>query len=156
MLRAAYKTGYGALLGLLDSDKWTALKKLQPKRHPVHAAFQGHILWLNYYEEKQMLQACTLLKDLKDTSRLAQALAKLGIEARICTQKTGYRFVKLNGRNILKLAERCQESRREVKELAHKQNLQPREPVTRGLLELAENPPNPKLKARKRCALEAA
>ena len=134
MLRAAYKTGYGALLDLLDSDKWTALKKLQPKRRPVHAAFQGYILWLNYYEEKQMLQACTLLKDLKDTSRLAQALAKLGIEARICTQKTGYRFVKLNGRNILKLAERCQESMREVKELAQKQNLQPREPVTRRLL----------------------
>ena len=47
----------------------------------------------------------------------------------------------LNGHNILKLAEQHPEWRKAVKELAQKRNMQPRGPITRRLLELAENPP---------------
>ena len=46
MLEAAYQVGYGKLLDLLQSEKWLALKKLQPKRHPVRAILQGYTFWL--------------------------------------------------------------------------------------------------------------
>jgi|GEM_PF-3565585 hypothetical protein len=75
-----------------------------------------------------------------------------GVKASPCTRYAGHRFtaihtarryhiLQLSGRNILKLAERCPEWRRAVKELAQKQNLQPKTPMLRRLLELAENPP---------------
>jgi hypothetical protein len=147
MLRAAYKTGYGKLLDVLQSEKWLALKKLQPKQDPVHATFQGYTFWLSYYEEEQNLQARALLKDLEGASRLAQALASLGIEARIYTWQGRYYVLHLSRRNILKLAERYPEWRRAVKELAQKKNLKPKTSTLKRLLELAENPPQPQNKS---------
>jgi hypothetical protein len=148
ILEAAYRTGYGTLLDLLQSEKWLTLKKLQPKQHPVRATLQGYTFWLYCYEDKRVLQARAQLKDLEDASRLAQALAKLGVEARIRAWRR-YHILQLSGRNILRLAEHCPEWRRALKQLAQKQNLKPREPMLRRLLELAENPTP--LKARKGC-----
>jgi hypothetical protein len=141
ILQAAYQTGYGKLLDLLDSEKWAAVKRLQPKQHPVYATFQGHIFWLNYHEDKQALQARALFKDPAEAHKLAKALADIGIGARINTWKTGYHILQITGQNILKLAENSPEWRRALKQLAEKQNLQPKTPMLRRLLELAENPP---------------
>jgi len=139
ILQAAYQTGYGKLLDLVDSEKWAAVKRLQPKQHPVYATFQGHAFWLYCHKEKQVLYAQALLKNLEEASRLARALAMLGIEARIHAWHR-YHIVQLNGQNILKLAERYQEWRRALKQLTEKHKLQPKTPMLRRLLELAENP----------------
>jgi hypothetical protein len=141
ILQAAYQTGYGKLLDLLESEKWTAIKRLQPKQQPVYATLQGHIFWLNYYDNKQVLQARALFKDPAQAHRLAKALADNGIQARINTWKTGYHILQITGQNILKLAENSPEWRRALKHLAEKHSLQPKTPMLRRLLELAENPP---------------
>ncbi|MEM0234957.1 hypothetical protein [Thermofilum sp.] len=143
ILQAAYQTGYGKLLDLLESEKWTAIKRLQPKQHPVYATLQGHIFWLNYYDDKQVLQARALFKDPAQAHRLAKALAENGIQARINTWKTGYHILQITGQNILKLAENSPEWRMALKQLAEKHGLQPKTPMLRRLLELAENPPQP-------------
>jgi hypothetical protein len=143
MLQAAYHTGYGKLLDLLDSEKWIALKNLEPKRKPVHATFQGYTFWLKHREGK--LEAQVLLKDSEEATRLADALRALGIEARhtlhVCAPYK-YHLLRLNGHSIVNLAERYPEWRRALKQLAQKYNIQPKGPVTRRLLELAENQPN--------------
>jgi len=141
ILQAAYQTGYGKLLDLLESEKWTAIKRLQPKQQPVYATLQGHIFWLNYYDNKQILQARALFKDPAQAHTLAKALADNGIQARINTWKTGYHILQITGQNILKLAENSPEWRRALKQLAEKHGLQPKTPMLRRLLELAENPP---------------
>jgi hypothetical protein len=141
ILQAAYYTGYGKLLDLLESEKWTAIKRLQPKQQPVYATLQGHIFWLNYYDNKQVLQARALFKDPAQAHRLAKALAENGIQARINTWKTGYHILQITGQNILKLAENSPEWCMALKQLAEKQGLQPKTPMLRRLLELAENPP---------------
>jgi PHD/YefM family antitoxin component YafN of YafNO toxin-antitoxin module len=146
ILEAAYKAGYEKLLELLDSAKWLALKNFKPKQDPIHAAFQGYTFWLYYHKEKQMLQACTLFKDPREASRLAEALAKLGVQARINTRKNRYHILQLNAHEILKLAENSQEWRKALKQLAQKRGIQPKGPVTRRLLELAENPPQARYK----------
>ncbi|MCC6003045.1 MAG: hypothetical protein LM590_01740 [Thermofilum sp.] len=141
MLRAAYDVGYGVLLDPLDSDRWLTLENLQPKRDPVHATFQGCAFWINYYKGNRTLQACALFKDPEEASRIARALAKLGVEARMHPWKTGYYALELSGRYVLKMAELCPEWRRALGELAQKRNMQPKTPMLRRLLELAENPP---------------
>ena len=100
-----------------------------------------HTRALSCCEGKRVLQAQTLFKSLDDASRLAKALANMGIKARIHTRKTGYYALELSGRSVLKLAELCPEWRRALGELAQKRNMQPKTPMLRRLLELAENPP---------------
>ena len=141
MLRAAYDAGHGVLLDLLDSDRWHTLENLQPKRDPVHATFRGCAFWINYYKGNRTLQACALFKDPEEASRIARALAKLGVEARMRPCKTGYYTLELSGRSVPKMAERYQEWRRALGELAQKRNMHPKTPMLRRLLELAENPP---------------
>jgi hypothetical protein len=141
ILQAAYRTGYGKLLDSLGSEKWAAVKRLQPKQHPVYATLQDHIFWLNYHEGKQALQARALFKDPVEAYNLAKALADIGIQARINTWKTGYHILQITGQNILKLAENSPEWRKALKQLAEKHGLQPKTPMLRRLLELAEKPP---------------
>jgi hypothetical protein len=74
ILQAAYQTGYGKLLDLLDSEKWQALKRLQPKRDPVYAVLLGHVFWLSYSVRAQQLLACTAVKSLEEAQRLVHAL----------------------------------------------------------------------------------
>jgi hypothetical protein len=118
MLRAAYDVGYGVFLDLLDSDRWLTLENLQPKRDPVHATFRGCAFWINYYKGNRTLQACALFKDPEKATRIARALAKLGVEARMRPWKTGYYTLELSGRSVLKLAELCPEWRRALGGLA--------------------------------------
>ena len=139
ILRAAYQTGYGKLLDLLDSEKWTAIKRLQPKQHPVYATLQGHTFWLNYCEGEQLLQGRALFKDLEDALKLAKALADMGIRARVHIHRTYY-VLFLSGKKIVKLAENSLEWRRALRQLAQKYNLRPKTQLLRRLLELAENP----------------
>jgi len=141
MLKAAYQTGYGRLLDLLGIEKWQALKKLQPKKHPVYAIFQGYTFWLDYWEGKRALRARALFKNPSEAEKLAKALADMGIQARINTWKTGYHVLQITGHNMLKLAEKSPEWRNALKQLAQKKNIQPKTPTLRRLLELAENPP---------------
>jgi len=151
MIQITYKTRYGILLDLLESDKWIALKNLKPKRKPIRATFQDHVFWLDYYNKKRMLQACTLLKDLGEALKLEESLENMGLHARIYTRRTGLHMIKLSGNSVLKLAENSPEWRMALKQLAEKHNLQPKTPMLRRLLELAENPP-PAKKPRKKAS----
>jgi len=138
---------YGSLLDLLQSDKWLTLKKLsnlQQVRNPIYATFQGHSFWLYLNEDDHILQARTLFKDPSEAEKLAKALADIGIQARIYTwRKYGYHILQITGQNILKLAENSPEWRKALRQLAQKRDLQPKTPMLRRLLELAENPPLP-------------
>ncbi|MCC5998862.1 MAG: hypothetical protein LM573_07270, partial [Thermofilum sp.] len=49
--------------------------------------------------------------------------------------------MQITGQNILKLAENSPEWRKALRQLAQKRDLQPKTPMLRRLLELAENPP---------------
>ncbi|MCC6005647.1 MAG: hypothetical protein LM590_15015 [Thermofilum sp.] len=158
IVQAAYQTSYGKLLDLLGSEKWEALKQLLPKQHPVYAAFQGYTFWLTYHayhEGRRILQAFSLFKDPSEAEKLAKALADIGIEARISTHKNRYRRLRLSGHGILRLAENSPEWRSALKRLAQRHNLQPKTPMLRRLLELAENPPQPETKFSARCELHA-
>jgi len=148
ILQAAYQTGYGKLLDLLNSEKWQMLKKLQPTRDPVYATLLGHTFWLSYSERAQQLLARTVLKSLEEAQRLEHALQQQGIKAKIYTwydPKTGknYYVVQLNGTNIARAAQLYPELRLALKELIQKHGISPRGPVTRRLIELADNPPLP-------------
>ena len=72
--------------------------------------------------------------------RAVKALATAGVKARISTDERYY-FLRLSGRYVLKMAELCPEWRRALGGLAQKRNMQPKTPMLRRLLELAENPP---------------
>jgi hypothetical protein len=146
ILQAAYQAGYGKLLDLLDSKKWQALKRLRPRRNPVYATLLGHTFWLSYSEKAEQVQARTVPKTLEEAQRLVQALLQQGIQAKTYTwydPKTGkhYYVVQLNGTSIAKAAKLYPELRPAIKELAQKHGIQPKGPVTRVLLEPAENPP---------------
>ncbi|AJB41108.1 hypothetical protein TCARB_0030 [Thermofilum adornatum 1505] len=148
ILQVAYQTNYGILLDLLDSEKWQILKKLQPTRDPVYATLLGHTFWLSYSARAQQLLARTVLKSLEEAQRLIQALLQQGVQAKTYTwydPKTGknYYVVQLNGTNIARAAQLYPELRPALKELAQKHNIQPKTPLLRRLLELAENPPLP-------------
>ena len=85
-------------------------------------------------------------KTLEEAQRLVQALLQQGIQAKTYTwydPKTGkhYYVVQLNGTNIAKAAKLYPKLRPALKELAQKHGIQPKGPVTRVLLEPAENPP---------------
>jgi recombinational DNA repair protein RecR len=97
MLEAAYKAGYGKLLDLLQSEKWFALMKLQPKVDPVHAALQGCTFLFNYCKKKTSTTGTSQFKNPDDASILAQALANLGIQARIHAWQGRYYVLKLTG-----------------------------------------------------------
>jgi hypothetical protein len=143
MLEFAYKTGIGKLMDVLECDKWKLLKSFvnQKQQFPIHATFNGYTFWLNYNNSRQNLQARTQLKDPSEAEKLLGLLGEMGIQGRIYTVKTRYYIVEITGQNLLKLAENYKEWRRAIKQLAEKYKLQPRGPVTRRLLELAENPP---------------
>jgi hypothetical protein len=146
MLEFAYKTGIGKLMDILECDKWKLLKSFSTQRmkRSVHAKLYGYTFWLNYYNNKQVLEARALFKDSVEARTLAKALADNGIHARIYTWKTGYHILEITGQNILKLAENSPEWRRALKELAQTRALQLKTPsarVLKRLLELAENPP---------------
>jgi hypothetical protein len=145
ILQAAYQTNYGILLDLLDSEKWQMLKRLQPARDPVYATLLGHTFWLSYSARAQQLLARTVLKSLEEAQRLIQALLQQGVQAKTYTwydPKTGknYYVVQLNGTNIARAAQLYPELRPALKELIQKHGISPRGPVTRRLLELADNP----------------
>jgi hypothetical protein len=98
IVRRAYKTGYGKLLDAIKCDKWLALKNLPPKQNPVHVRFNGHIFCLKGI-------ACTVTKSEEEARRCAQALAALGVQAKVYKRLKRYWIVQLNSREVLKLAE---------------------------------------------------
>jgi hypothetical protein len=145
IIQATYLTcaRYGKLLDLLAIKKWELLKSFinQKPKNPIHVVFKGYKFCLNYYDDQINLNARALFKDPAEAHKLAKALAEIGIESKIYTLKTGYHILSVQGRNVLKLAEGSSEWRKALKKLAEKHKLRPRGPVTRRLLELAENPP---------------
>jgi hypothetical protein len=143
IVRKAYETAYGKLLDIIRCDKWLALKNLTPKRDPVHAAFNGHIFWLCYSHSAALLNARTVTKSEKEARECAQLLAALGVQANVYKWLNRYWVIHLKGREVLKLAERFPEWRNALRELAEKKKIEPRGPVARKLLELAESPPLP-------------
>jgi hypothetical protein len=143
IVRKAYETAYGKLLDIIRCDKWLALKNLTPKRDPVHAAFNGHIFWLCYSHSAALLNARTVTKSEKEARECAQLLAALGVQANVYKRLNKYWVIHLKGREVLKLAERFPEWRNALRELAEKKKIEPRGPVARKLLELAESPPLP-------------
>ena len=143
IVRKAYETGYGKLLDVVKCDKWLALKKLKPKRDPVYASLNGHIFWLCYYHRASQLFARTVVASEEEARELVQTLSLLGVQARIHKWLKKYWVVHLKGSEVLKLADLFLEWRRALRELAEKRKIEPRGPVTRRLLELAESPPLP-------------
>ena len=143
IVRKAYEAGYGKLLDVVKCDKWLALKKLKPKRDPVYAPLNGHIFWLCYYHRASQLFARTVVASEEEARELVQTLSLLGVQARIHKWLKKYWVVHLKGSEVLKLAERLPEWRSALRELAEKRKIEPRGPVTRRLLELAESPPLP-------------
>jgi hypothetical protein len=126
IVKKSYEAGYGKLFDVIGCDKRLALKNLTPKRDPVHAAFNGHIFWLCYSHSAALLNARTVTKSEKEARECAQLLAALGVQANVYKRLNKYWVIHLKGREVLKLAE--------------KRKIEPRGPVTRKLLELAESP----------------
>jgi two-component SAPR family response regulator len=124
------------------------LKNLKPMQNPTYAVLMGHTFWLIYSEKAEQIQARTLVKTIEEAQKLVERLQQQGIQAKIYTwydPKTGknYYVVQLNGTNIARAAQLYPELRPALKELIQKHNIQPKTPLLRRLLELAENPPLP-------------
>jgi hypothetical protein len=143
IIEKAYETGYGKLLDVIRCDKWLALKNLTPKRDPVYAPLNGHVFWLCYYHPKDILFARTVAESGEEAREYVQLLAALGAQANVYKWQGSYWAIHLKGRDVLRLAELSPEWRRALRELAEKRKIEPRGPVTRKLLELAESPPLP-------------
>jgi hypothetical protein len=143
IVRKAYETAYGKLLDIIRCDKWLALKNLTPKRDPVYAPLNGHIFWLCYSHSACELFARTVAKSEEEARECAQALAALGVQAKVYKWLKKYWVVHLKGSEVLKLAELLPEWRNAMRELVKKKRIEPKGPVTRKLLELAESPPLP-------------
>ncbi len=146
ILKAAYRIGYGQYLDILDFRKWKVFKQLAViEQHPVRAELKGYTFWLTFSRTQYSykIHARTALKDPAEAERLAKSIAEIGIHTIIYTWKDYY-ILQINTREILKLVERYKEWRKAIKALARKQNLKPKTPTLRRLLELAENPPQPK------------
>jgi hypothetical protein len=127
----AYEITYGHLLDIIESDKWQTLKKLKelPQlRNPIYVTFQGRTFWLNYYKDKQILQARTLFKDLSEALTFTKTLAEMGFQAKVrqwqYQERGPYYFVELNRATILKLAEKSPEWRRALEQATQKRNKQ--------------------------------
>jgi hypothetical protein len=103
IVRRAYETGYGKLLDAVKCDKWLVPKNLPPKQNPVHVRFNGHIFCLNSFHSKGI--ARTVTKSEGEARRCAQALAALGVQAKVYKRLKRYWIVQLNSREVLKLAE---------------------------------------------------
>jgi hypothetical protein len=154
MIQAAYQTGYGKLLDLLDSEKWQALKRLQLKQHPVYATCQGYTFWLNYHQKEDVIRARTIAYTFEDAEAISQSLRRLGLQRiSISTVKNKwktYYYVGFHTTEVVKLAEKYTQWREAIKKLVAMHDIKPRGPVTHRLLELAENrPPHKKYKLRK-------
>ena len=150
IVRRAYETGYGKLLDAVKCDKWLALKNLMPKRDPVYAPLNGHAFCLSCFQSKgirTVLFAYTVTKSEEEARRLVQLLSALGVQAKVYKRLNRYRFVQLNGREVLKLAELSPEWRRALGGLVKKKRIEPEGPLARRLLELAGSPPLPLNKA---------
>jgi len=107
----------------------------------VHVRSNGHIFCLNSFHSKGI--ACTVTKSEEEAKRCAQALAALGVQAKVYERLKRYWIVQLNSREVLKLTERLPEWRSALRELAEKRRIEPKGPVARRLLELAGSPPLP-------------
>jgi len=122
ILQAAYYTGYGKLLDLLESEKWITLKKIKPRKQPIYATLLGHTFWLVYFYKE--LSARTLFKDLGEAEKLTKNLADIGLQAKVRTwqyQGRGpYYFVELDQTSVLRLAENNQEWRYALNQIAQK------------------------------------
>jgi two-component SAPR family response regulator len=104
----------------------------------------GHTFWLIYSEKAEQIQARTLVKTIEEAQKLVERLQQQGIKAKIYTWLDSgnyYYVVQLNGTNIARAAQLYPELRPALKELIQKHGISPRGPVTRRLLELADNPP---------------
>jgi hypothetical protein len=149
LVKEAYECRYGKLLDVLKCKKWENLKKLLPKEDPVYVELAGYRFWLILEPVYAVFFARTLLKSEEEALRCAQELAKLNVNVKISTytwRRGGawkYWLVYLSGREVLKLAERDERWREALKRLTEKKTVQPKGPVTRKLLELAESPPLP-------------
>jgi len=141
ILQAAYQTGYGRLLDLLNSEKWQALKRLQPKQDPVYAELKDHVFWLVYKERRNRFVAQTYFKNIELARTYLNNIKNI-VNGYLYKTKDGY-AVEFSMSAVLKLAEQYQEWRKALKELAQKYNIQPETPSLRRLLELAENPAPP-------------
>jgi len=126
-----------------------ALKRLSnlpphKKWNPIHAEIRNYKFRLNYNQE---LYAVAMPQSWEEVKRCVEELERMGVRARINKWRCrhwNYWRVKLRGHEVLKLAERDEEWRAALKKLAEKKNIQPKGPVTRKLLELAESPPPPR------------
>jgi hypothetical protein len=141
ILKEAYRTRYGVFLDLIESDKWAALKNLIPRQRPIHVEFVGYTFLLSY---NGSAQASIDFKEQQDAQRCMEFLAQHGVtQVKTTISHKKYFRVYVTTKEILKLAENYQEWRRALKQLAEKHGLQPKTPMLRRLLELAENPPLP-------------
>ena len=141
ILKEAYRTRYGVFLDLIESDKWAALKNLIPRQRPIHVEFVGYTFLLSY---NGSAQASIDFKEQQDAQRCIEFLAQHGVtQVKTTISHKKYFRVYVTTKEILKLAENYQEWRRALKQLAEKHGLQPKTPMLRRLLELAENPPLP-------------
>ncbi|MCC6040107.1 MAG: hypothetical protein LM565_04745, partial [Thermofilum sp.] len=145
MIQVAYQTGYGKLLDLLTCDKWKALKRLQLKQHPVYATYQGYTFWLNYHEKEDVVRARTIAYTFEEAEAISQSLRRLGIQhisiSIVKNKWKRYYYVGFHTSEVVKLAEKYSQWREAIKKLVAMHDIKPRGPITRRLLELAENPP---------------
>jgi hypothetical protein len=145
MVQVAYQTSYGQLLDLLDCEKWTLLKQLEPIQRPVYATLLGRVFWITYKERRKRFLARTLFK-LEE-----EELARNFVDKIRKHYNYGYMYkspsdgiaVELPMKVILFLAEQYPEWRRALQELVQKYSIQRETPSLRRLLELAENPTPP-------------
>jgi len=139
ILKEAYRTRYGVFLDLLESEKWAAFKNLYPKHNPVHAELAGYTLILTY---NGSIQASIDFETQQEAQKCIEALREHGItQIRTTLSHKKYIRVYFTTSEVIRLAEKYQEWRKALKQLAKKHDLQPRGPIKRRLLELAENPP---------------
>jgi hypothetical protein len=139
IVKDAYRTRYGTLLDLLESDKWATLKNLYPKQNPVHAELAGYTFLLSWFGK---VRVSIEFKNEREARECVEILRQHGItQIRTTLSHKKYVRVYFTTHEVLKLAEKYPQWRRALKELAQKYNVQPRGPLMRRLLELAENPP---------------
>uniref|UniRef100_A0A7C1CEU0 Uncharacterized protein n=1 Tax=Thermofilum adornatum TaxID=1365176 RepID=A0A7C1CEU0_9CREN len=139
IVKEAYRTRYGTLLDIIESDKWATLKSLQSRWNPVHAELAGYTFLLSWTGKPQ---ASIQFKTQQEAQKCIETLREHGItQIRTTLNKKKYIRVYFTTHEVLKLAENYQEWRKALKQLAEKHGLQPKTPMLRRLLELAENPP---------------
>jgi hypothetical protein len=76
IVKEAYRTHYGTLLDIIESDKWTTLKSLQSRWNPVHAELAGYTFLLSWAGK---LQASIQFKTQQEAQKCIETLREHGI-----------------------------------------------------------------------------